>query len=98
MKNGCEKSYQNSKVRQFEGQFSYKGSSHDTNSQTTHFLGTESTRTKEDEDDFDLSFDKEFFFDFQMEDLEIEEWRKTLTGPLHKLFYNYNRASKQPSN
>jgi len=33
-----------------------------------------SSRTKEDdEDDFNLSFDKDFFFDFQMEDLEIEE-------------------------
>jgi hypothetical protein len=41
----------------------------DTNSQGTKGLGTNSTRTKED-DDYNMSFDEDFFFDFPMDDEE----------------------------
>lgn len=42
----------------------------DTNSQRTQGHGSNSTRTKED-DDFDLSFDEDFFFDLPRDEEEV---------------------------
>jgi hypothetical protein len=42
----------------------------DTNSQKTHGHGSNSTGTKED-DDFDLSFDGDFFFDLPRDEEDV---------------------------
>lgn len=52
----------------------------DTNSQNTQGLGTNSTRTKED-DDFNMSFDEDFFFDLPMDDDEIAMWSDCTVVP-----------------
>ena len=46
----------------------------DTNSQKTHGNGSLSTRTKEEEDDFDLSFEDDIFLDLQKGDFLLDEW------------------------
>lgn len=45
----------------------------DTNSQKTLEGGSISTRTKEEEDEFDLSFDEDIFLDLQKGDFLMDE-------------------------
>ena len=42
---------------------------HETNSQRTKGAASHSTGTKEEEDNFDLSFDEEFYLDLQKVEL-----------------------------
>lgn len=45
----------------------------DNNSQKTQGNGSISTRTKEEEDDFDLSFEDDIFLDLQKGDFLLDE-------------------------
>lgn len=45
----------------------------DSNSQKTLGIGSNSSRTKEDEHEFDLSFDEDFFLDLQRGGLELDD-------------------------
>ena len=46
----------------------------DANSQKTQGNCSNSSRTKDDEHEFDLSFDEDFFLDIQKGGLELEDW------------------------
>ena len=56
----------------FQGQNVNK-MSNDTNSQKTQGNGSLSTRTKDEEDDFNLSFEDDIFLDLQKGDFLLDE-------------------------